>query len=166
MDLNCIAGDLGVIGAPGFYAHLQVPDTPAGRFDLIALHAFVLMRRLKGEGAEGAALSQALFDLMFDDLDRSLREMGVGDLGVGRRVKGLARGFYGRVAAYDEGLAAGDEVLEAAIKRNLYGAADPTDRALEGMTRYLREVAERLATQPAAALLAGAASFPPPPGSG
>ena len=87
---------------PVFYTRFRVPDSLDGRFDMIALHAFLVLRRLKEEGADGAALGQALFDVIFSDMDRSLREMGAGDLGVGRRVKRMARGFYGRIAAYDQ----------------------------------------------------------------
>ena len=67
-----------------FYAEYGVPDTVDGRFEMISLHVYVLLRRLKSLGAEGKKLSQNLFDTMFDDMDRTLREMGAGDLGVGR----------------------------------------------------------------------------------
>ncbi len=72
---------------PGFYLHCGVPDTVDGRFDMIALHAFIVLRRLKDRRRDTA---QELLEAMFDDMDRSLREMGAGDLGVGRRVKTMA----------------------------------------------------------------------------
>ena len=81
-----------------FYRDLGVPDTVDGRFELIVLHMVLLLRRLNREGDDGAALRQALFDVLLDDMDRSLREMGVGDLGVGRRVKAMGKAFYGRDA--------------------------------------------------------------------
>jgi cytochrome b pre-mRNA-processing protein 3 len=84
---------------PAFYVECRVPDTLDGRFDLIVLHLCLLIRRLRREGETGATLAQALFDTTFDDMDRSLREMGVGDLGVGRRVKAMASAFYGRATA-------------------------------------------------------------------
>ena len=78
---------------PVFFAEWGVPDTIDGRFEMVTLHAHLLLRRLKDGGAETAPLAQALFDVMFADMDASLREMGAGDLGVGRRVKQLATGF-------------------------------------------------------------------------
>ncbi|HVO14975.1 MAG TPA: ubiquinol-cytochrome C chaperone family protein [Alphaproteobacteria bacterium] len=152
---------------PAFYSSCGVPDSLEGRFDMIVLHAFLIMRRLRGEGEAGVALAQALFDVMFSDMDQNLRELGVGDLAVGRRVKTMARGFYGRVKAYDEGLEqAGDAALIAALDRNLYAnvAADPAQVAL--MAAYVRRAAELLAGQDAQALVAGRPGFPPAPGAG
>jgi cytochrome b pre-mRNA-processing protein 3 len=106
-----------------------------------------------------AALAQSLFDAAFADMDASLREMGAGDLGVGRRVKQMATGFYGRAAAYEEGLAGAAE-LEEALRRNLYGTVDPAPAALAAMARYLRIAAESLASQPLAALREGRVEFP------
>lgn len=114
--------------APVFYRDLGVPDTLEGRFEMISLHVYMLLRRLKqgvdGSRAGGGAIGQALFDLMFADMDRNLREMGAGDLGVGRRVKAMAQAFYGRIQAYDDGLAAGAEILAQAVVRNVYGGPD------------------------------------------
>src|SRR5262249_18572993 len=118
---------------PAFYLRFGVPDTLDGRFDMIALHVFLVMRRLKAEGEEGRALSQALANRFFADLDRSLREMGVGDLGVGRRVKVMAKAFYGRIAAYEAGLNSGDTALGEALKRNLYGTVSASDERIAAM---------------------------------
>ncbi|MGH7248056.1 MAG: ubiquinol-cytochrome C chaperone family protein, partial [Pseudomonadota bacterium] len=106
---------------PAFYADRGVPDTLDGRFELIALHAFLAIRRLK-QSADSAAYAQALFDTMFADLDRNLREMGVGDLSVGRQVKTMAKAFYGRVVAYERGLG-GIYILEDALRRIIYFSA-------------------------------------------
>ena len=151
---------------PAFYLDGGVPDSLDGRFDLIALHAFLLMRRLKGEGAAGQDMAQRLFDIMFADMDRSLREMGVGDLGVGRRVKVMASAFYGRIAAYDKGLAEGEAVLGEALRRNLFGTADPAPPVLQRMADYLRRQVREGETWPAAALLGGQVRFPPPDWAG
>ena len=115
---------------PGFYQRLGVPDTVDGRFELLSLHVFLLLRRLKREGEAGAAVAQALVDLLFVNLDESLREMGAADLGVGKRVKRMASAFYGRIAAYEAGLAGAPEALAAALGRNLYGtvASSPAER--------------------------------------
>ena len=100
----------------GFFAECGVPDTVDGRFELICLHAFLYLHRLKDEQPEAAALGQAFFDAMFGDFDRSLREMGTGDLSVGRQVKRMAEAFYGRIHAYERGLGEGDEVLRPALR--------------------------------------------------
>jgi cytochrome b pre-mRNA-processing protein 3 len=138
---------------PEFYAQLGVPDTLDGRFELVALHTFLILRRLKSQGEGGAG--QALVDLFIQDMDASLRELGAGDLGVGRKVKAMAQAFYGRIAAYDAGLADGAESLEAALRRNLYGtAAEPGPPAaiLAALAGYVRR--ESVGSAP---------SFGPPP---
>ena len=125
-----------------FYQTLGVPDTTNGRFDLIALHAFVVMRRLKSLGEQGETLSQSLFDCMFTDIDTNLREMGVGDLSVGKKVKGLASAYYGRVKAYEDGLLRADNSLKAAFERNLYLDSRPSSKQLVKMENYFREQVE------------------------
>jgi cytochrome b pre-mRNA-processing protein 3 len=143
---------------PALYAEGGVPDTLDGRFEMLALHVFLVMHRLKDHG-EAAALSQRLAEALFDDLDANLREMGAGDLGVGPRVKRMARGFYGRAAAYEAGLAGAPGVLEDAVRRNVYGTAAPPAGAVERMAAYARSAAAALAAQPLAGLLEGRASF-------
>lgn len=146
-----------------FYSRLDVPDTLDGRFDMIILHAFLVMRRLGRIGAEGRALSQALFDLLFADMDNSLREIGVGDLSVGKKVKVMAQAFYGRVEAYEAGLNAADSaVLKLALTRNLYGTANPSDHGLGAMAAYVRRADAVLALQPDREIIAGNPSFSPP----
>jgi cytochrome b pre-mRNA-processing protein 3 len=112
-------------------------------------------------------MSQALFDAMFADMDRNLREMGAGDLGIGRRVRAMAEGLYGRIAAYDEGLAGDDAVLAAALRRNVFGTmADPGPpvRALSALCGYLQTAGTLLAGQDTATLMGGQVGFPEPPG--
>lgn len=103
---------------PKFYADMAVPDTIDGRFDLISLHMFLVLERLNG--AEFVDARQKLTDTFFTDMDRSLREMGVGDLVVGKKVRKMAESFFGRVQAYDKALAAGEEHLQSALARNIY----------------------------------------------
>ncbi len=149
--------------APLFFATLGVPDTLDGRFETLALHAFLVLNRLKSDRPGSAEFAQALFDRLFADMDRSLREMGVADLGVGRRVKAMAEAFMGRVRAYEQGLEQGNAVLEAALGRNLYGTvAAPDPGAVSAMARYLRRQQAALARQPAAALRAGEVHFEAP----
>ncbi len=112
---------------PEFYTDFKTPDTVDGRFEMISVHAFLAMRRLKSGDNSASELSQLLFNVMFDDMDRNLREMGVGDLGVGKRVKIMAKVFYGRIVAYEEALDANDEVLKEALIRNHYGTLEAID---------------------------------------
>jgi cytochrome b pre-mRNA-processing protein 3 len=144
---------------PVFFVDFGVPDTIDGRFELICLHAFLYLHRLKTEGDPGASLGQFFFDRMFADFDRSLRELGTGDLSVGREVKQMAQAFYGRIHAYEQGLDGGDAELHAALRRNLYGTAAPGEPHLAAMAAYLRAQAAGLRRQDAAELLAGAVSF-------
>lgn len=146
---------------PDFYRDLGVPDTVDGRFELVALHGYLLLRRLRAM-PNGAGLAQALFDVIFADMDASLREMGAGDLGVGKRVKVMAKGFYGRMAAYDAGLA-GEAPLAEALRRNLYGTVEPAAAALVAMVKYLQDATQVLEKQAESTLLAGQAIFPDPP---
>lgn len=144
---------------PEFYEQAGVPDSVDGRFELVALHCFLLLRRLRVEGEATARLRQGVFDWMFADMDASLRELGAGDLGVGRRVKHMARGFYGRIAAYDRGLDHGGSMLPDALRRNLYGTVDPPPALVAAMADYVQAAAARLARQPAAALIRGTVEF-------
>ena len=148
---------------PTFYLACGVPDTPDGRFDLIALHAFLVLRRLKRDHHRTARLAQGVFDEMFHDMDHNLREMGVGDLVVGKRVKALVAMLYGRVAAYEAGLAAGDAELAAALRRNLYRHKPARPEQVAAVVGYVREQAACFDRQATERLLAGDADFGPPP---
>lgn len=145
-----------------FYERAGVPDTLDGRFELVALHCFLLLRRLRGEGEAATALGQRVFDRMFSDMDASLRELGAGDLGVGRRVKHMARSFYGRIAAYDRGLDDTGGRLAEALRRNLYGTVDAPPERIAAMADYVRAAAANLGSQPVAALIRGTVEFGAP----
>lgn len=150
---------------PEFYRRCSVPDTLDGRFELIALHTFLALHRLAAESDQASRdIAQALFDRLFADMDRSLREMGVGDMGIGRRIQQMAQGFYGRMAAYRQALGDGDEALEGALRRNLYGTVEVAPATAAVMVAYVRRAVAELADQPAARLAAGRIVFPPPPG--
>jgi cytochrome b pre-mRNA-processing protein 3 len=103
---------------PLFYRDLGVPDTVNGRFDLLVLHLWMVLRRL-APTAGGAGLAQALFDRFCEDMDGNLREMGVGDLTVPKRMQAFGEAFYGRTAAYDLALAEGQEPLAQALCKNI-----------------------------------------------
>jgi len=149
---------------PAFYRDLAVPDTLDGRFDLLVLHVILVMHRLKGQGAEAEDWSRALYEAMITDFDRSLREMGVGDTGIAKRVKTMVRGAHGRLLAYDAALAAPDDsALEVALDNNVYGTVrDVPPEALAAMAAYVRRLAADLAEQPLADLLAGRIRFVAP----
>jgi len=148
--------------SPVFFRDLEVPDSIDGRFETLALHAFLVLERLKAGGDTSADLAQALFDTFFEDMDRSLREMGVTDLGVGRRVKAMAQGFYGRIRAYERGLAGTPEELAEALRRNLWGTVPGVSAAhVTTLVGYLRRQREALAEQPWVTLSAGRVSFLP-----
>jgi cytochrome b pre-mRNA-processing protein 3 len=146
---------------PVFFIEWGVPDTLDGRFELICLHAFLYLYRLKSERPRSARLSQRFFDTMFAEHDRALRESGTGDLRVGREVKRMAQGFYGRVRAYEAGLDGDDAVLGAALARNLFGTAEPDARPVGAIAQYVRAAAAELRRQCADDLLAGRVRFTP-----
>jgi cytochrome b pre-mRNA-processing protein 3 len=146
---------------PALFAQWDVPDTFDGRFEMLALHAFLVLNRLKSDRAATAAFAQDLFDTMFADLDRAVREMGATDVGVGRYVKAMARGFYGRIVAYERGLAADDAALADSLRRNLFGTAAPSAPQLARACRYLRHQVAALAEVPVATLLAGEVPYAP-----
>ena len=150
---------------PEFYVRCAVPDTADGRFDAIALHAFLVLRRLKQDHARTAELAQALFDFMFEDMDQNLREMGVGDLGVGRRVKAMAEAFYGRAAAYETASAGDDAALGEALRRNLYRGAAPSDSDVAAMVAYMRRATAALDGLGIEPLMDGNLRFDAPPGA-
>jgi cytochrome b pre-mRNA-processing protein 3 len=148
---------------PVFFSRNGVPDTLDGRFELLALHGFLVLNRLKAERSRTAEFAQALFDVMFSDLDRALREMGVGDLGVGRQVKAMAKAFYGRIGAYEAGLAADDARLGQALHRNLFGTVSVPARSVDEIAAYLRRCAAALAAQPVDRMIDGVIVFAAPP---
>jgi cytochrome b pre-mRNA-processing protein 3 len=134
---------------PLFYRDLGVPDTVNGRFDLLVLHLWMVLRRFKpAEG--GASLSQALFDRFCDDMDDNLREMGVGDLTVPKRMQAFGEAFYGRAAAYDLALTAGEEPLAQALSKNILNG-EGIENA-QRLALYARSVIAALAGLDEAAL--------------
>ena len=148
---------------PWFYAELAVPDDVNGRFDMITLHAFLVMDRLRQGSEADKAFAQDLFDEMFRDMDRSLREMGVGDLSVGKRVRKMAEVFYGRAEAYRSALAGesdddGDP-LAGAVARNVFADAEACDGAGR-LADYMRNLRDTLDHQTPSAIASGKLDFP------
>lgn len=145
---------------PYIYAKLGAPDTLDGRFDVIALHVFLLIQRLKREPEPGPALAQAVFDAMFLDMDINLREMGVSDLSVGKRNRAMWEAFHGRAAAYAGGWGE-NEALETAIARNLWRGASPPSGSAAALRRLMQAQDRHLADQPIEALERGNVHFLP-----
>ncbi len=150
---------------PDFYLSCGVPDTIDGRFEMVALHAFLLFRRLKGHGEKAGAVAQSVYDVMFGDFDASVREMGAQDLGVGRRIKFMTEAMNGRFQAYEAGLAhiqsqGGQTELELALKRNLYGTIEPVEECLKRMLDYVKRADAELAALPVDQLMRGVLHFP------
>lgn len=149
-----------------FYAELGVPDSVDGRFDMIVLHMCLLLGRLKQGDEDARRLAQALFDLMFRDMDRSVRELGAGDHAIGRRIKQMISAFYGRARAYDEALPDPARLAEA-LRRNVYRSAEVDEAALSRLAAYVVEAHRALAAEPLESLLQG--ELPPAvrvPGAG
>lgn len=144
---------------PQFYELLAVPDTVEGRFEMLCVHAFLVLDRLKREGEGGEVLAQELVDILFLELDRALREMGVGDLSVGRRMKTMAQAFYGRLEAYERAFSAPGDGLTAAVARNVFVDGQPTADAADRLAGYMRASTMELAAVSLASLRAGAPRF-------
>lgn len=131
---------------PAFYTSLGVADRIDARFELYTLHVLILFLRLKQDGERGEVAAQKLFDVYISSLDHTLRELGVGDVSVGKKMRKLGEALYGRMSAYEKALRVGDrEGLQASIARNVFESEDPA--AGEILTRYAVESHERLAVQ-------------------
>jgi len=144
---------------PFFYSDMGAPDTTMGRFELYTLHLVLLVLRLKGRGGASAETVQALFDAYLEGLDIALREMGIGDLSMGKKMKKLGRAFYGRVGNWETALArSGDEEISALLLRTVYETAPGAQTA--ALAAYARRTAADLAAQSDEALLQGAVDWP------
>jgi cytochrome b pre-mRNA-processing protein 3 len=148
--------------SPAFYRDFGVPDTLQGRFDLIVLHLVLLIDRLSRGADAGRGIGQRLFDVFCNDLDDNLREMGVGDLAVPKRMRAFGEAFYGRQAAYLAAFAAADErELENALRRNIFADAADDSGAVR-LARYVRAARRGFESQEDNALLRGEVAFPQP----
>ncbi|WP_374371744.1 ubiquinol-cytochrome C chaperone family protein [Dongia sp.] len=148
---------------PVFFRDLGVPDSVDGRFDMLALHVFLVFQRLKGQGPRGADLAQALYDTAIQDMEASLRQLGAGDAGVGKRIRVMTEALQGRFVAYETALAGNQMDVEGAVRRNLYGTVEPNLEAVRVVARYLRQAKELADRQPVDRVLRGYFEFPPPP---
>jgi cytochrome b pre-mRNA-processing protein 3 len=133
--------------APAFYQLYGVPDTVNGRLEMIMLHTVLFLRRLEGEAGPIRRFGQSLFDQFCRDMDDNMREMGVGDLAVPRRMRRIGEAFYGRQAAYRAALdAPGDDRLAATLQRNVFAGGRYPAKA-HWLAGYVREAERRLAAE-------------------
>jgi cytochrome b pre-mRNA-processing protein 3 len=151
---------VGAARDPWFYEGLGVPDTLDGRFDLVGVHVFLVIDRLRAEVAPGPAVAQAVFDAMFADMDFNLREMGVGDMSVSKRMKEMWEAFHGRAEAYGAALAAEPAELSEALRRNVWRGAAP-DGAAEALADLVRRQKAALAAVPVEQFAKGELRFLP-----
>jgi cytochrome b pre-mRNA-processing protein 3 len=149
--------------APAFYLNYGVPDTVAGRLDMIILHTALVLRRL-GDGTGAArALGQGVFDRFCRDMDDNLREMGIGDLAVPKHMMRFGEAFFGRRAAYDAALAGEDDkALIEALARNIYAVAPSEANFAPLLARYVRQADRQLAECDDGSMLQGIVAFPAP----
>lgn len=149
---------------PFFYTQMQVPDTLDGRFEMIVLHLFLLQHRLLQETNNTAAteFARQLSEAFFDDMDRSVRELGVADTGVSKRIKRMGKAYHGALQSYAAGL--NDPVaLRAALARNLYGTIEKGDVVvLDAMAEFIHAELASLAAVPVDTLLSGAYAWGEP----
>lgn len=142
---------------PFFYTRIKVPDTLDGRFDMLVLHLFLLLRAIKGE----KQLGEAITDAFFKDMDRNLRELGVGDPGVGKRIRKMVDALYGRIAAYEAAWES-DTAFADALNRNIFAEkGDAT--AIAELAAYVRRCAAQL-QDAAMSLREGNCAWPDPSG--
>jgi len=164
-ELSRKAGDLyGAIVTqarqPEFYAKFGIPDTPSGRYEMVVLHLFLVLRRLQAEASSTGTLARALIETFVADMDDSLRELGTGDVAVGKKVRRAAAGFYERSKDYIDALAVTDaEELGRALARHVACASGP-ELHHGALAAYVRAAAGRLARQDCGRLLAGEVEFP------
>jgi cytochrome b pre-mRNA-processing protein 3 len=140
---------------PVLYEALGAPDTVEGRFEVYTLHVMLILDRLRGQGPKAAEAAQSLFDTYLGALDDALREMGVGDLSVGKKMRKLGEAFYGRAKSYETAFAAlpDNEPLRALIRRTVHADQESADS--EALAAYVLDQRAALATHPLDSLLAG-----------
>lgn len=151
---------------PALYTNMSVPDTVEGRFELLTLHVILLIDRLKEGPSEVAAIRQLLFDVYVSNLDGALREMGVGDLTVGKRMRKLGAAFYGRARACEAAFSALPDArpLEEALARTVFAAVPDAEPA--ALAAYVRRRRDALAAADIEAVIAGAPPWATPEAGG
>jgi cytochrome b pre-mRNA-processing protein 3 len=147
---------------PLFYQSLEIPDTLEGRFVMLSVHLFAVLHRLKREGPEARALAQDLTDRFAADLETVLREIGVGDLSIPKKMRGLAASSAALLQAYEEALTAGEDAVAATLSEALPQHQRPSEAASRRLAHYLIDLVRHLDAQSVAVLGAGDVRFPGP----
>jgi len=145
---------------PDFYRDLGVPDSLDGRFAVLSLHLFIVLHRLKQEGTAGVSLAQGVMDRFIGDMDTVMRELGVSDLRVPKKMRALAGSAHALLETYDQAFAAGEAPFTAAIAASLPSGCEDTELSSETLASYLMGCAAALEREPLSALTAGAIAFP------
>lgn len=151
---------------PVFYDTLKVPDTFTGRFEMVALHMSLIIDRLYNEQTdsrpEASTLAQAVFDEMFATLDLTIRELGVGDVGVPKHMKRMMKALKGRAQAYIQGYHHSQEALGEALRRNLFATVqeDLPQPAIDAMMAYMSVLIQSLRVQDFEKISVGDIAFP------
>ena len=147
---------------PAFYTRFGVSDTLMGRYEMMALHSFLFQHRAKGSTPHLEDMAQEVLDAYFLELDHSLREVGIGDVAVPKRMKKLGRMIYGRWEAYGKALRENDRMsMTDALRRNVYSEGGDADRAAD-LAAYVFLASEHLARQDDSSILSGKLEFPAP----
>ena len=144
---------------PTLYTDLGVPDTVDGRFDMIILHVMLLIRRLRGGGEAAGIVSQEVLNLMFADMDRNFREMGIGDMSIGKHVKKTAKAFYGRAEILEQGLEAGQDELCQALKETVLRSIESPEKKATALVNYVTATDASLENQTIECIVSGVLSF-------
>lgn len=143
---------------PTFFESMNVPDTVLGRFEMLSIVLILYFRRTASAGQEVKDIAQEVVEAFFEDLDHSMRELGIGDNGVPKRMKKLAGMFYGRLDAYARALEAADEnALEAALRRNIHPENSDETLSMRKLAQYMLRAEEELKNVPESALRSGEA---------
>jgi len=148
---------------PAFYGLYGVADSVSGRFELIVLHLFIVLERLRMPEEEQEELSKALVETFVQTMDHEMREMGVGDLSVPKKVQKAAKGFYGRLQSYSGAVRCDDNArLPTALVRNVYDADVERSKDAERLANYVRVSLRVIGSQNMNELIASGGSFPDP----
>lgn len=146
---------------PVFFAHMNVPDTVMGRFEMLSIALILYFRRTAAAGEPVKAIAQALVEAFFEDLDHSMRELGIGDNGVPKRMKKLAGMFYGRLDSYARALEGNDTgALEAALRRNIHPENADEALSMRLLADYMMHAENALKAVPESVLATGDARLP------
>jgi cytochrome b pre-mRNA-processing protein 3 len=147
---------------PFFYTDLGVPDTVMGRFEMLSVVMILFFRRTRASATSGQELSQEIVDAFFEDIDHSIRELGVGDQSVPKRMKKLAGMFYGRVEAYGQAMESGDPAaLAVALRRNIH-PEDANAPSMQGLADWMLDVDAALQQVPEDDVARGSVMLPAP----